>query len=92
MNKKKKGIWAVFGLILIINFAVVSLNLLDPLPEGGEYEEGVLRVWVTWGDDRDQIQPLFDRFTQETGQPVKVVTGVIADQLEEALASDTPQM
>ena len=90
MNKKKKGFWAVFGLILIINFAVVSLNLLDPMLEGGEYEAGVLRVWVTWGDDRDKIQPLFDRYIQETGQPVKVASRVRLTQLEEALASDTP--
>lgn len=90
MNKKKKGIWAVFGFILIINFAVIRFNLLNSLPEGGEFEDGVLRVWVTWADDRDQIQPLFDRYTQETGQPVKVASRVRPNQLEEALASDTP--
>ncbi len=90
MKEKKKGLWAVFGIIFIVNFAIVRFNLLDPMPEGGEYEEGVLRVWVTWGDDRDRIQPLFDRYTQETGQPVKVASRVRLNQLEEALASDTP--
>ena len=90
MERKKKGSWIFLGIIIIVNFAVVELNLLDPMPEGGEYEAGVLRVWVTWGDDRDQIQPLFDRYTQETGQPVKVASRVRLSQLEEALASDTP--
>jgi multiple sugar transport system substrate-binding protein len=64
--------------------------LLDPKPEGGEYEAEVLRVWVIWGDDRDKIQPLFDRYIQEAGQPVKVASRVRLNQLEEALASDTP--
>jgi ABC-type glycerol-3-phosphate transport system substrate-binding protein len=90
MKRKKKGVWVLLSIIAIVNFAVVGLNLLDPMPEGGEYEDGILRVWVTWGDDREQIQPLFDRFTQEMGQPVKVESGVRLNQLEEALASDTP--
>jgi multiple sugar transport system substrate-binding protein len=90
MKEKKKGLWVVFGIIFIVNFAVVELKLLEPLPKGGEYEEGVLRVWVTWGDDRDQIQPLFDRYTQETDQQVKVASRVRLDQLEDALDSDTP--
>ena len=90
MNKKKKGLWAVFGFIFIINFAVIRFNILNSLPEGGEYEDGVLRAWVTWADDRDQIQPLFDRYAQETSQPVKVASRVRLNQLEDALASDTP--
>lgn len=90
MKRKKNGFWVLLSIIVIVGFAVVGFDLLDPPPEGGEYEKGVLRVWVTWGDDRAQIQPLFDRFTQETGQPIKVATGVKADQLEESLASDTP--
>ena len=90
MKRKKSGFWIILSIIIIVNFAVVGLNMLDPLPEGGEYEDGVLRVWATWGDDRDKIQPLFDRYTQETGQPVKVASRVRLNQLEEALASDTP--
>ena len=90
MKRKKSGFWILLSIIIIVSFAVVGLNLLDPLPEGGEYEDGVLRVWVTWGDDRDQIQPLFDRYTQEPSQPVKVASRVRLNQLEEALGGDTP--
>ena len=90
MKRKKKGVWVLLSIIAIVNFAVVGLNLLDPMPEGGEYEDGILRVWVTWGDDRKQIQPLFERYTQETGQSVKVASRVRLNQLEEALTSDTP--
>jgi multiple sugar transport system substrate-binding protein len=90
MKRKKNGFWVLLSIVVIVSFAVVGFDLLNPLPEGGEYEPEVLRVWGTWGDDRDQMQPIFDRFTQEIGQPVKVATGVEADQLEKALASDTP--
>jgi multiple sugar transport system substrate-binding protein len=90
MKNKKKRIGIFMGFILIINAAVFSLNLLDPFPAGGEYEEGVLRVWATWGDDKDELQPLFDQFTQATGKPVKVATGLKGDQIENALRSQTP--
>ena len=90
MNKKKKGLWTVLSIIFVVNFAVFGLNLLNPLPEGGEYEEGVLRVWVSWGDDRDHLQPLFDRYTETTGQAVKVVTRAKQDHIEDALNSETP--
>jgi len=90
MKNKKKGMGILFGVVLIINFAVFSLNLLDIFPEGGDYEEGVLRVWATWGDERNELQLLFDQFTQTTGKPVKVAAGLKGEQIENALRSETP--
>jgi len=90
MKNKKKGFWVILSIVMIVNFAVFGLDLLNPMPQGVEYEEGVLRVWATWGDNQDNLQPLFDRFTQATGIPVKVATGFKSDQIEKALASETP--
>jgi multiple sugar transport system substrate-binding protein len=87
---KKKGLFFLMSVVTIVNFAVMQLNLLDPSPEGSAYEEGVLRVWVSWGDNPDHLQPLFDRYTVETGQPVRVTTGVDIDQIDQALTSETP--
>lgn len=87
---KKKGLWIILGIVIIVNLAIFGLDMLDPLPGGGEYEEGVLRVWATWGDDRDQLQPLFDRYTRATGQSVRVATGADSGQIERALTSNTP--
>jgi multiple sugar transport system substrate-binding protein len=91
MNKKKKGLVASLGFfIIIISVTTFWFTSRSTLPESGEYEEGVLRVWATWGDDRDQLQPFFDRYTQMTGQAVKGATRARPDQLEDALNSDTP--
>jgi multiple sugar transport system substrate-binding protein len=47
---------------------------------------GVVDVWATWGDDAEQLQLLFDRFSQSSGIPVRVTTRVGSDDLLEALA------
>lgn len=92
-DKKKAKAASLFFFLLITSmtsYIFLFTDIIGSEPEGIKYEEGVLRVWVTWGDDRELLQPLFDRYTQATGQPVKVATRVRANDLEQALASETP--
>jgi multiple sugar transport system substrate-binding protein len=89
MKNKKKGVLAIIGFAPILSYVFIS-GLLTPLPKGGEYEEGVLRVWATWGDDPVHLQSLFDSYTQTTGQPIKVTTGFDSHQIEKGLSEDTP--
>ncbi len=49
--------------------------------------EGVVDVWATWSDHPEQLQALFDQFSQSNDIPVRVATRVRSDDLLEALAS-----
>ena len=53
-------------------------------------QEDVLDVWTTWAGDADQLQAVFDRYTQATSLPVNVTTGVDARQVSKALSGSTP--
>ena len=85
-----KRILSLLSVWLSLNIILSGCGLLGGSSNPGAYEEGVLRVWATWGDKPDQLQALFDRYSQETGQVVKVSTRVRSDKIEAALRSDTP--
>jgi multiple sugar transport system substrate-binding protein len=85
---RKKGVVLLLGLLVIVSswWITRSGSLAQP-------EEGVLDVWATWGEAPDQLQALFDRYSQSSGVPVRVTTRVNSDDLLEALAgSDQPDM
>lgn len=82
----KKKIYLPFFMLIIILNTWWFLNR-EPAPQP---QEGVLDVWVTWGDSPDQLQTLFDRFSQLAGQSVQITTQVREDDLLDALSSDQP--
>jgi multiple sugar transport system substrate-binding protein len=49
-----------------------------------------LRVWITWGDNPQQIQTLFDKYTAETGIKVEVTAPVEEDKILPALTGSEP--
>ncbi|MEW5869537.1 MAG: extracellular solute-binding protein [Chloroflexota bacterium] len=83
---KKKGYLAFFLLIIILNtWWFLLRNEAEAQPQ-----EGVLDVWVTWGDSPEQLQALFNRFSESSGIPARVVTQVREDDLLEALNGAQP--
>jgi multiple sugar transport system substrate-binding protein len=50
----------------------------------------VLRVWIQWGDNPQQIQTLFDKYTAETGIKVEVTAPVEEDKILPALTGSEP--
>lgn len=85
---KKKRWLLVLGLIVVISGWWVLRG--DPQPEP---EVGVLDVWATWGDQPDAIQDLFERYAQNTGMPVRFITGIHSEGIEEGLTqNDGPDL
>jgi len=87
MNKKR--VITLLGFVLLISLLAAG-GYFFFLADNGGYEEGVLRVWATWSDDPGQLQALFERYNQASGQPVKVTTQVRSDKLLKALSGPTP--
>ena len=80
---KKKVYLPFFMLIIIFNTWWFLNRESTPSPQ-----EGVLDVWVTWGDSPDQLQTLFDRFGKSNGISIQVTTQVREDDLLDALRSE----
>jgi len=53
-------------------------------------EPVVLRVWIQWGDNPQQIQTLFDKYTAETGIKVEVTAPLEEDKILPALTGSEP--
>lgn len=77
-----------FLLILVI----VSMLLTGC--KGGEKTEAtepqLLRVWITWGDNPQQIQSLFDRYGEANNVKVEVTAPVEDDKVLTALTGSQP--
>jgi multiple sugar transport system substrate-binding protein len=82
---KKKGIIFLLGLIVVLSGWWVLYGNSD-----GQPSEGVIDVWVTWGDDAEPLQALFDGYGSSNDSPVKVTTRIRDDDLLEALADGEP--
>jgi ABC-type glycerol-3-phosphate transport system substrate-binding protein len=66
----------VFGLLSVLMILSMLLSACGSKPA----EPKVLNVWIEWGDNPQQIQTLFDKYTAETGIKV-IVTASDADRL-----------
>lgn len=77
----------VLGLMLILGVAssACQYGLFNVQPE-----EGVIEVWASWGDDPEQLQALLDRYSQASGVPVRVTTGLKSDKIQEAISDSAP--
>jgi multiple sugar transport system substrate-binding protein len=78
------------SLSLVVSLLVAGYLLFGSQSEDGGPEEGVLRVWVTWGGDPAQIRALFERYRQQSGQPVKVTLGVDSDRVLKTVTGPAP--
>ena len=82
---KKKSVVFLMGFIIVVSggWHMRSDSLAQP-------KEGVLDVWTTWAEDSGQLQALLDRYSQLSGMPVKVKTGVKGVKVTKAMAGSTP--
>ena len=77
----------VFGLLSVL---VILSMLLSACGASKPAEPEVLRVWIQWGDNPQQIQTLFDKYTAETGIKVEVTAPVDTDKILPALTGSEP--
>ena len=83
MNKK---IFTLFSLFVILSMLLTACG-------GGKQETSqvdTLRVWIQWGDNPQQIQALFDKYTAETGIKVEVTAPLETDKILPALTGSEP--
>jgi multiple sugar transport system substrate-binding protein len=84
MTKKKAVLLLGLVTILVSGWWVLRGGSL------AQPQEGVLDIWTTWAGGADQLQALFDRYTQATGKPVAVTAGVDGRQVSKALSGSSP--
>ncbi|MBL8101466.1 MAG: extracellular solute-binding protein [Anaerolineales bacterium] len=85
MNKK------LFRILSIVLLASMLLSACGNAGGGSvSDEQKVLRVWIQWGDNPQQIQTLFDKYTAETGIKVEVTAPIEQDKILPALTGSTP--
>ncbi len=77
--------------ILISVFTLASMLLAacgggQPAAE----EPEMLRVWIQWGDNPQQIQELFDKYTAESGIKVEVTAPLEDDKILPSLTGSDP--
>ena len=76
----------MFGVLSVLLVASMLLAACGAKPA----DENVLRVWIQWGDNPQQIQELFDKYTAETGIKVEVTAPIDDDKVLPALTGSNP--
>ena len=74
---------------LLALFAIASM-VLAACGGGKTEEQQVLRVWIQWGDNPQQIQALFDKYGTEAGVKVEVTAPIEDDKVLPALTGSNP--
>jgi len=86
MKKKKKILMAIllFPALAAIYLGIVTL--------GGQhsYQEDVIDVALTWGDDQETVQAFFEEYSGAAGIPVAADTRLREDDLDNILSGDNP--
>jgi multiple sugar transport system substrate-binding protein len=77
-------------LVSILMIASLLLTACGSQTPGGSSKPEVLRVWIQWGDNPQQIQTLFDKYTAETGIKVEVTAPLETDKILPALTGSEP--
>lgn len=80
----------LFTLISIFVLASMLLAACGGGQAGDGTEPDVLRVWIQWGDNPQQIQELFDKYTTETGTKVEVTAPIEEDKILPSLTGSEP--
>jgi multiple sugar transport system substrate-binding protein len=88
---------------LLAVLVVISLVLAACAPAGAPAQEPaageaageaaapeILRVWIQWGDNPQQVQTLFDKYTAATGIKVEVTAPLEDDKILPALTGSNP--
>src|SRR5262245_812750 len=83
-EQMKNKLFKVFALFTL------ACMLLAACGGGAAAEDKVLRVWIQWGDNPQQIQTLFDKYTEESGIKVEVTAPLEEDKILPALTGSEP--
>jgi multiple sugar transport system substrate-binding protein len=90
-SDKKKEIEMKTKVLTVISLILMASMFLSACGGGGTAgEEQVLSVWIQWGDNPQQIQELFDKYTTETGIKVEVTAPLEDDKILPALTGSEP--
>jgi multiple sugar transport system substrate-binding protein len=85
-EKKMKRLSVLISLLIAVSMILTACG-----GGGGKATEAkVLRVWIQWGDDPQQLQELFDKYTAETGIKVEVTAPLEDDKILPALTGSNP--
>jgi multiple sugar transport system substrate-binding protein len=76
----------VFGLLSVLMILSMLLSACGSKPA----EPKVLSVWIEWGDNPQQIQTLFDKYTAETGIKVVVTAPLDSSKILPTLTGSEP--
>jgi len=76
----------LYGLLCVL----IAVSMILTACGGKPAEEKVLRVWIQWGDNPQQIQELFNKYTAETGIKVEVTAPIEDDKVLPALTGSNP--
>ena len=74
----------------ILSLLIIASMVLTACGGGKPAAAQVLRVWIQWGDNPQQIQALFDKYTAETGIKVEVTAPLTEDKILPALTGSEP--
>jgi multiple sugar transport system substrate-binding protein len=80
---KMKKIVSLFSVLMILSMLLSACGNKPAEPQ-------VLRVWIQWGDNPQQIQTLFDKYTAATGIKVEVTAPLETDKILPALTGSEP--
>jgi multiple sugar transport system substrate-binding protein len=81
-----KKLFLLLSILMIASLLLSACGAQTPTNSKPE----VLRVWIQWGDNPQQIQTLFDKYTAETGIKVEVTAPLETDKILPALTGSEP--
>jgi len=81
-----KKLFSLLSILMIASLLLSACGAQKP----ASTESKVLRVWIQWGDNPQQIQALFDKYTAETGIKVEVTAPLEVDKILPALTGSEP--
>jgi multiple sugar transport system substrate-binding protein len=85
-----KQLFSVLSLLIIASMLLAACGAAQPAATQAAPETKVLRVWIQWGDNPQQIQTLFDKYTAATGIKVEVTAPLEEDKILPSLTGSEP--
>ncbi len=84
-----KKIFTISSLLIIASMLLAACGGAAPTEKAAAQPE-VMRVWIQWGDNPQQLQSLFDKYTAKTGIKVEVTAPLEEDKILPALTGSEP--
>lgn len=84
-----KRTFSMLSLLIVVSMILTACGAAIPAAtEAPKVDK--LRVWIQWGDNPQQIQTLFDKYTAQTGIKVEVTAPLEEDKILPALTGSEP--